>query len=171
MIYSGARGIWEAEWGLYWASLQLIRRAVPFNPLIHLTASRRPPTCSTTAPSPPGSTEPKHPVSTLGISQQTQIPRPPAPTVFRRQNERACVQAAVAEDLREIEDKAGKQGSWCHIQCALADSRKLIPIPKNLKLLHSLAAQTDFACHTDLFRLRTEESNMDIRTSGHLPVS
>ena len=90
---------------------------------------------------------------------------------FRRQNERACLQAAVAEDLRETEDKAGKQGSWWHIQCALADSRKLIPIPKNLKLLHFPAAQTDFACHTDLFRLRTEESNMDIRTSGHLPVS
>lgn len=27
----------------YWASLQLIRRAVPFNPLIHLAASCRPP--------------------------------------------------------------------------------------------------------------------------------
>lgn len=54
--------------------------------------------------------------------------------------------------------------------CAAAYSRKLIAIPNNTGLPHSPAAVADFAYHTDLFRLWTEESNMDIRTSGHLPV-
>lgn len=126
----------------YWASLQLIRRAVPFNPLIHLAASRRPPACSTTAPSPPGSTEPKHTVSIPGITQQTPIFRLPAPTVPCRQNERACVQAAVAEDLREIEDKASKQGSSCQMQCAPACSRKLIVRPQR----HGASAHSRRPC-------------------------
>lgn len=46
----------------------------------------------------------------------------------------------------------------------------LSPSRTNLELPHSPAAVADLAYHTDLFRLRTEESNMDIRTSGHLPL-
>lgn len=98
------------------------------------------------------------------------ISRLPAPTVLCRQNERACVQAAVAEDLREVEDKAGQQGSWGLMQCALPYFRKLIAIRNNTELPHSPAAFADLAYHIDLFRLWTEEPNMDIRTSGHLPV-
>lgn len=56
------------------------------------------------------------------------------------------------------------------MQCALAFPRKLNAISNYMELPQPPAAVADFAYHTDLFRLWTEESNMDIRTSGHLPV-
>lgn len=60
------------------------------------------------------------------------------------------------------------RGAVCNAPWLVAGS--LSPSGYNMKLLSFPAAHADFAHHTDLFRLRPEESNMDVRTSGHLPV-
>ena len=129
----------------YWASLQLTRRAVPFNPLIHLTASRR------------------HPLAQrlprrLWEAQKPRIQSLPPKlhsrhkySVFQRRPSSVAKMSGLASKqqslkiFEKLKTKPANKVRAAICNALLAYTRKLITTATNMELLYSPASLADFA--------------------------